>query len=84
MPGYAGFIPYEKSSNFYAKGYSPITRIAFNQKELGQNRHRLATTGFNLNTSAHIDHTRNASEHKHGMTTLPKPHPCVNSDKWVT
>jgi len=35
MPGYAGYIPYAKPNNLYGKGYSPITRIAFNNKELG-------------------------------------------------
>jgi hypothetical protein len=80
VPGYAGFIPYVKSNNLYGKGYSPITRQALANPELGVNKFKLSSTGFNLDRSALIDLNKEAVTHKYGVSTNPKPHSCVDVD----
>lgn len=72
MPGYAGFMPYMKSSNLFGKGYSPITRSALSNTNLGANRYH----SNRFSTLLHIDPTKKAISHKYGSQTIQKFHPC--------
>jgi hypothetical protein len=67
-----------KSSNLYGQSYSPITRNAFSNSNLGVNRYNLASTGFNFTPKVHIDESKKALSHKYGSQTIPKFHPCLN------
>jgi hypothetical protein len=45
-----------------------MTKQSFNQDKLGHNPHGLATTGFNLDRNAMIDHSKIASSSKYGKS----------------
>ena len=45
IPGYKGFIPGLKSENLHGSSYTPLTKEAFANPELGNNSLRLSSTG---------------------------------------
>jgi len=45
-----------------------MAKQSFNQEKLGRNPHGLATTGFNLDRNAVIDHNKIASSSKYGKS----------------
>ena len=45
-----------------------MTKQSFNQDKLGRNIHGLATTGFNFDKNAVIDHSKRASSSKYGKS----------------
>ena len=54
------------SDNKFSKGYSPITRDCFSNPKLGENTHKLASTGFNYKRHDFVDQSLTASNHKYG------------------
>ena len=45
-----------------------MAKQSFNQDKLGRNMHGLATTGYNFDKNAVIDHSRIASSSKYGKS----------------
>lgn len=83
-PGYAGFIPGLKSNNEYGKTFSQIARDSFAKPQLGVNKFKLSSTGFNFRKHDFIDQSIEAKTHKYGSQTIQKHHPCINAEAWET
>ena len=45
IPGYKGFVPGLDSDNMHGSSYTPLTRDAFNNPELGNSKMGLSSTG---------------------------------------
>jgi hypothetical protein len=82
IPGYAGFVPGQKSRAPFGKSFAQIAKTSFSDPTLGQNRFNMSSTGFNLNKKFLADETVTASSHKYGSQTIQKTHPSLDANTW--
>jgi hypothetical protein len=78
MPGYQGLIPGMVSSAPYSKRYTEHAKELLANQELGLNRYRLSTTGFNRSKHDFVDPSKSAWTHKYGAQTNQRNHPCID------